>query len=214
MMFALMVPLIMTGAWAERMTFKAFLVIMVAWPFCVYYPLAHWIWNADGWLMQMGILDFAGGLTVHASAGVGALVISLYLDKRKQTKAVTEAKGSNLTLTLIGTVIIWAAWYSFNGGSSLAANDQSAYALVNTHISACFSSLVWLVFSYASSKQFSMTDVLSGTLAGLAGITAGSGFVGPQSAALAGVVAGTCSYLCAKYMKRRGVEDVLDVFSL
>jgi ammonium transporter, Amt family len=123
MMFALMVPLIMTGAWAERMTFKAFLIVVTIWPFFVYYALAHWIWNPAGWLSKMGILDFAGGLTIHTSAGVGALVISLYLDKRKQTKEVMSGKASNLTLTLIGTVLIWAGWYSFNGGSALAAND-------------------------------------------------------------------------------------------
>lgn len=96
----------------------------------------------------------------------------------------------------------------------MAANDQSAYALVNTHISACMSALMWLSFSFAVSRQFSMTEVLSGTLAGLAGITPGSGFIGPQSAALVGLMVGSLSYLCAKYMKRKGIEDVLDVFSL
>ena len=179
MMFALMVPLIMTGAWAERMTFKAFLIVVIVWPFFVYYPLAHWIWNPAGWLATMGILDFAGGLTIHTSAGVGALVISLYLDKRKMTKEVMAGKSSNLTLTLIGTVLIWAGWYSFNGGSALAANDQSACALLNTHMSASFSAIVWLTASFATSKKFSMTVVLNGTLAGLAAITPGSGFVSP-----------------------------------
>jgi Amt family ammonium transporter len=115
---------------------------------------------------------------------------------------------------MIGTVLIWAGWYSFNGGSALAANDQSAYALVNTHMAACFSSLVWLCFSVIGSKKFSMTEVLSGTLAGLAGVTPGSGFVGPQAAAAIGLIVGLFSCLSAKYFKRKGVEDVLDCFSL
>jgi Amt family ammonium transporter len=148
MMFALMTPLILTGAWAERMRFRAFLIFVIVWPFLVYYPLAHWIWNADGFLAKMGILDFAGGLVIHASSGIGALVVSLYLDKRKVTKSVADGRAHNLTLTLIGTVLIWAGWYSFNGGSALKANDQSSYALVNTHISACVSSMVWLVISF------------------------------------------------------------------
>lgn len=162
------------------MTFRAFLIVVTVWPFFVYYPLAHWIWNPNGWLANMGILDFAGGLTIHTSAGVGALVISFFLDKRKQTKAVVEGKASNLTLTMIGTVLIWAGWYSFNGGSALAANDQAAFAVINTHMSASFSSLMWLVLSYyMGNKKFSMVEVLSGTLAGLAAITPGSGFMSP-----------------------------------
>jgi Amt family ammonium transporter len=175
-----MVPLIMTGAWAERMTFKAFLIVVTVWPFFVYYPLAHWIWNENGWLLKLGILDFAGGLTIHTSAGCGALVISMFLHKRKLTKEVKEGKASNLTLTMIGTVLIWAGWYSFNGGSALAANDQAAFALVNTHMSASFSSMMWLALSYfKGGKKFSMVEVLSGTLAGLAAITPGSGYVNP-----------------------------------
>ena len=133
-MFALMVPVIVTGAWAERMCFKAFLLFVTVWPILVYYPLAHWVWAKDGWLAARGTMDFAGGITIHTSSGVAAFVVSLVLQRRKETDAPTQ---HNVPLAIVGGSLIWAGWYSFNGGSATQANGQAAVALLNTHLSCC-----------------------------------------------------------------------------
>ena len=136
MMFALMVPVIVTGAWAEKMTFEAFLLFVIAWPIFVYYPLAHWVWNANGWLAnKVGVCDFAGGLTIHTSSGIASLIVAKFLQKRKGAgKDGSEPEGMlhSVPLFVLGASLIWAGWYSFNGGSAFGATQQTALALLNT----------------------------------------------------------------------------------
>ena len=135
-MFALMVPVIITGAWAERFPMRAAVLFFVLWPCVVYYPLAHWIWNPRGWLMRAGVLDFAGGLAIHTSSGVAALVVSSMVEKRRRFEQGVQGEHS-LPLTVIGTALIWAGWYSFNGGSALRAGAQAGSTLLNTQIASC-----------------------------------------------------------------------------
>ena len=130
MMFALMVPVIVTGAWAERMEFRAFAWFTLMWPFLVYYPLAHWIWNTDGWLAKLGVIDFAGGLTIHSSTGVAALVVSSILSGRMKSGAGAQTIGHhNLPMFVLGGALIWGGWYSFNAGSAYSANGQAGKPL-------------------------------------------------------------------------------------
>ena len=164
MMFALMVPVIVTGAWAEKMTFEAYLIFIVLWPLFVYYPLAHWIWNPDGWLNKMGVMDFAGGITIHTSSGIAALVIAIYIQRRKE---VNHLGHHNIPLSIIGGVLVWAGWYSFNGGSALSANSQAALAVFNTHISACAAAFVWTILAYRRDKHWHLTEIMGGAFAGL-----------------------------------------------
>ena len=149
-----MAPLIVTGAWAEKMTFEAFLIFIVLWPIAVYYPLVHWIWSPDGWLNQMGVLDFAGGLVIHSSTGVAGFVVSLLLQRRKLlTNALAH---HNLPISFVGAALVWSGWYSFNAGSAYAADTQAAVALYNTHISACSGSLAWSLLNYSQSGKWSL----------------------------------------------------------
>ena len=212
MMFAIMVPVIVTGAWAERMLFEAFLCFVVLWPFLVYYPLAHWIWNTEGWLATWGVLDFAGGLTIHTSTGVAALSVTLVLSGRLKVHGLQH---HNLPLAILGGSIIWGAWYSFNGGSAYKANGQAAIAVMNTHISACASALIWTLASYYRDSRWHLTEIMNGAFAGLAAITPGSGFVNPQAALLIGVGGGIASYGWVSHVKPRlKVDDTLDVAAL
>jgi Amt family ammonium transporter len=158
MMFALMVPVIVTGAWAERMEFKAFLWFALLWPFLVYYPLAHWIWNQNGWLAELGVLDFAGGLTIHSSTGVAALVVSSILSGRmKNTHNLLGHH--NLPMFVLGGALIWGGWYSFNAGSAYTAGPQAAAAMLNSKDCWLFDSTVndWIDFSIVSSFFFSLS---------------------------------------------------------
>lgn len=213
MMFALMTPVIVTGAWAEKMTFEAFLIFIIMWPILVYYPLAHWVWNGEGWLYNEGVLDFAGGIVIHTSSGVAGFVVSLMMARRTQLGG--GMGHHNIPLTIVGGALIWSGWYSFNGGSAFAANYQAAGALMNTHISACTSAMVWVLLSYRKDKHWHMTEILNGALAGLAAITPGSGFVTVGSAVLIGVLGGAASYYCVRFTKDyMRLDDVLDVTSL
>jgi len=214
MMFALMVPVIITGAWAEKLTMKAFFVFIILWPLMVYYPIAHWLWGG-GWLSGIGAIDFAGGVTIHTVAGVAAMVVSLMLQKRRNIEKL-QMTHHNIPLLVIGGTIVWAGWYSFNGCSALAANATASLALLNTHISASVSGLTWVMLTYRQDKCFHVTDAINGAFAGLAGITPGSGFVASQGAFCIGLCVGVASWSTAKLLKSEWIyiDDVLDVFSL
>lgn len=210
MMFALMTPVICTGAFAERLTFEGFLVFVTIWPLFVYYPLAHWIWNTEGFLFKIGVRDFAGGLVIHASSGIAALIISAMLQRRR----VTHAKPHSIPLMILGGCLIWAGWYSFNGGSAYQASPQAASALLSTHISACSGSLVWVLAAYRADRRWHLTEIMNGAFAGLAAITPGSGFVTPQGAIAIGVIGAALSFASVRFFKRFGGDDALDVMSL
>lgn len=219
LMFATMVPVIVTGAWAERMEFKAFVAFTCLWPFLVYYPLAHWVWNANGWLAEFGVLDFAGGLTIHTSTGVAALVVSYVLAGRMKESG--SAPGHhNLPLFILGGSLIWGGWYSFNGGSAYSANGQAAVAVLNTHLSASAGAFTWmLLYRYANTNNvdhhWSLTEIMNGAFAGLAAITPGSGFVMPYSSVCIGILGSVCAYFWVSKVKPwLGVDDALDVAAL
>lgn len=213
MMFAVMVPCIVTGAWAERLSFEAFLFFVTVWPVLVYYPLAHWIW-ADGWLARLGLQDFAGGLVIHASSGVAGFVVSAFLQPRKNKEAL-ENSAHNLPLSVSGGILIIASWNFFNGGSAYKANHQAASALINTQLSAWISSLLWMIYTYRATGKYSVSALLNGALAGLGSITAGSGFVLPYGAFVIGMVSGSVSYWSVSFFKSTlNIDDVLDVAAL
>jgi Amt family ammonium transporter len=215
MMFALMTPVIVTGAWAERMKFEAFICFTILWPFLVYYPLAHWIWNPDGWLNKLGVKDFAGGCVIHASTGIAALVVCTFLSSRERSKTSRRTPPHNLLLSMLGSSLIWGGWYSFNGGSAYAANSQASNALINTHLAACAGSFVWVVIGYHRDKRYHLLELMSGALAGLGSITAGSGFVAPASAFLIGAVGAGLSNCWVYIAKPRlKLDDTLDVMGL
>jgi ammonium transporter, Amt family len=212
MMFAVMVPVIVTGAWAERMLFEAFIVFVTVWPFLVYYPLAHWVWNTEGWLARLGVVDFAGGLTIHTSTGVAALAVTFILSGRLKIKGLSH---HNLPIAILGGSIIWGAWYSFNGGSAFKANGQAAIAVMNTHVSACVAAMVWTLLGYRRDRQWHVTEIMNGAFAGLAAITPGSGVVLPQMAFFIGLVGGLLSYYWVQSVKPKlGLDDALDVTAL
>jgi len=213
MMFAVMTPVIVTGAWAERMSFEAFLVFTTLWPILVYYPLSHWIWNVDGILSRWGAFDFAGGLTIHTSSGVAALAVTAVLPGRMRPHKDALAH-HNLPIMILGGSLIWGGWYSFNGGSALAANQQCASAVMNTHISACTAGMVWSIGSYIRNRQWALTEIISGVFAGLSAVTPGSGDMTARSAFFVGLSAGTASLLWFIYVKPRIGDDALDVAAL
>lgn len=216
--FATMAPIIPTGAWAERMEFEAFLVFTVLWPFFVYYPLAHWVWNTDGILATWGVLDFAGGLTIHTSTGVAALAVTSLLQGRLSHGGTVQHH--SLPLFIVGGALIWAGWYSFNGGSAYAANGQAAVAVMNTQISSSSGALTWIILNKLLSThderhKWRLSDIMNGAFAGLAAVTPGSGFMEPYSAFGVGIV-GAAGALCwVNFVKpRMGLDDALDVAAL
>jgi len=213
LMFAALVPVLITGTWAERMTVKSFFFFVTLWPILVYYPLAHWIWNPNGWLAQLGVLDFAGGITVHTTAGIAALAVSIVLSGRLKNRGTLGHH--NLPLAMLGGIIIWAGWYFFNAGSAFHADSTAVTALVNTHIGACVGSFIWGIVAYLIHKKWHVTDFMSGALIGLVGVTPGSGFVSPQDAfVLACLATFGAIFYCYKIKPRLKIDDALDVMTL
>eukprot|EP00038_Savillea_parva_P031441 m.86598 g.86598 ORF g.86598 m.86598 type:complete len:1003 (-) comp9671_c0_seq2:75-3083(-) len=222
MTFALMVPVLVTGAWAEKFHFFSACLFMFVWPILVYYPMAHAVWGG-GWLQvnpvddtDLRALDYAGGITIHVSSGVSSLVVAMMLQKRHAFKRGSTDFTSNLPITMVGITLVWVGWYSFNGGSGLRANGQAVSALFVTQISASTSALVWAVCSYLDDGFIQVTHIGSGALAGLAGITAGSGYVNSNVAGVPyGLVVGLASFYGGKVIKYKlQLDDVLDVTSL
>ena len=213
MMFALMAPLVVTGSWAEKMTFEAFLVFVFLWPIFVYYPMVHWVWSPEGWLAELGVTDFAGGIVIHANVGVAGFVVSILLQRRKLHQGALAHH--NLPLSFAGAALVWSGWYSFNGGSALKANYQAAGALLNTHLSACSGGLIWSLWNYRDTKMWSMMECVNGAFAGLGGITAASGFVEPWAAMIIGMITSTASFFSVKFFRDYlNLDDVLGVTSL
>ena len=213
MMFALMTPVIVTGAWAERMTFEAFLIFVTVWPVLVYYPLAHWIWHGNGVLAAAGVVDFAGGLVIHASSGAAALPVVLMLQRRRAGQEAAP-QHHNLPLSTLGAALIWGGWYSFNGGSAYKAGPQAASALLNTHLSACAGAATWVIAHFLTTRQWAVTAMMNGVFAGLGAVTAGSGFIGARAAVCAGVLGATSGILTIRMKDAARLDDVLDVMAL
>lgn len=213
MMFAAITPALISGAFAERKNFKAFVLFSLLWSTIIYSPLAHWVWGG-GWLFKLGALDFAGGTVIHISSGVAALVCAIVLGKRKSF-GTKDADPHNLTLTVLGAGLLWFGWFGFNAGSALAANGQAANAFVVTHVAAAAGALAWMSVSWVRHGHPSVLGAAAGAVAGLVGITPAAGFVGPAAAIIIGVGAGVFCPLVLDLVKEHfGIDDALDVFAV
>ena len=211
MTFAIITPALVIGGFAERMKFTAMIWFTVLWSLVVYYPVCHWVWGG-GWLGDKGTLDFAGGLVVHITAGVGALVAAMVLGKRSGFPR-TMMPPHNMTMTVTGAGMLWVGWFGFNGGSALAANGDAAMAILVTHISAAIASVTWMVCEWIKYGKPSVLGIVTGMVAGLGSITPASGFVGPMGAIVIGLSAGIVCFAITNYMKRvLHIDDSLDVF--
>jgi len=212
-MFAVITPALITGAFAERMKFSAFFVFTILWSTIVYDPVAHWIWGAGGWLKNMGVLDFAGGLVVHITSGISALAAALIIGKRKgyMHEAFTP---HNLPMTVLGAGLLWFGWFGFNAGSALSSGTLSAMTFVVTHISAVSATLIWVIIEWLHRGKPTMFGAATGSIAGLATITPASGFVGPMSALCIGLAAGAICYIALNMKNRFGYDDSLDAFGV
>jgi Amt family ammonium transporter len=208
-MFAAITPALITGAFAERMRFSAFLWFGFLWSTLVYGPLAHWVWGG-GWIRAIGALDFAGGTVVHISSGVSALVCALMLGRRHGWPH-EHMPPHNLPFTVTGAALLWVGWFGFNAGSALAANGAAANAFVTTNTAASTAAVMWMIVEWRHSGKPTMLGVATGAVAGLVAITPGAGFVGPMSAIVIGAVAGALCYFAVVMKVRLGYDDSLDV---
>jgi Amt family ammonium transporter len=213
MMFAVITPLLITGAFAERLKWSAFFVFIIAWSLVVYYPLAHWIWGR-GWLADMGVFDFAGGIVIHTSAGLGSLAAALVLGRRKNFGPEIMVP-HNIPLAVIGATLLWIGWFGFNAGSSLASGGLAANTMLVTHIASATSAMVWIGLSWKRSGKPSTTAVINGAIAGLAGVTPAAGFISAQNSFILGIVLGFASYYAILLLKEHlKIDDALDVSSV
>ena len=211
MTFAIITPALVIGGFAERMKFSAVLWFTLLWLALVYFPVCHWVWGG-GWLAAMGVLDFAGGLVVHLTAGVGALVAAIVLGKR-QGFPNTPLPPHNMTMTVTGAGMLWVGWFGFNGGSALAANGDAGMAILVTHISAAVASITWMTIEWLKYGKPSVLGIVTGMVAGLGSITPASGFVGPLGAIMIGLSAGIICFSATNFMKcTLRIDDSLDVF--
>jgi len=209
MMFAVITPALMTGAFAERFKFSAYVLFVVLWSTFVYAPIAHWVWGIGGWIRNLGALDFAGGLVVHISSGVSALAAALIIGKRKG-HGHELMPPHNMTMTLLGAAILWFGWFGCNGGSAIASGALATSAFVVTHIAAAAAALSWVTAEWVFRGKPTALGAASGCVSGLVAITPASGFVGPMSAVLIGLGAGYVCYLGVNIKNRFGFDDSLD----
>jgi Amt family ammonium transporter len=214
MMFAVITPLLITGAFAERLKGSAFFVFIIAWSIFIYYPLAHWVWGR-GWLAQLGVFDFAGGIVIHTSAGMGAIGAALVLGRRKNFGLAIMVP-HNIPLAVIGAAMLWFGWFGFNAGSALTSGALAGNTLLVSQIASATSAMVWIGLSWRSkSEKPSTTGVITGAIAGLAGVTPASGFISAQNSFFLGIVLGFASYYGILLIKRHlKIDDALDVGSV
>ncbi len=212
-MFAVITVALITGAFAERIKFSAFVIFSILWATFVYDPLCHWVWGG-GWIGAMGALDFAGGTVVHISSGVSALVAAVIIGKRKGYPR-EAMQPHNLTMTLLGTALLWFGWFGFNAGSALAADGTAALAFVTTNSAAAAAGLSWTFIEWLQRGKPTLLGALSGAVAGLVTITPAAGFVGPVSAIIMGFIGGAVCYFAVSKLKPVfGYDDSLDVFGI
>jgi len=210
MMFAIITPALITGAFINRVTFKSYVVFLIFWQILVYYPFVHMVWGG-GILQQWGVLDFAGGIVVHATAGFAALVATIYVGKRKGS----EHEPNNIPLVAIGTTLLWFGWYGFNAGSELDMNDITVAAFINTDISASFAAITWLMIDWnRGKKKPTLIGLMTGAVAGLATITPAAGYVTVGSAAMIGTMSGMVCYMAVSFKNRMKWDDALDVWGV
>ncbi|HJS19067.1 MAG TPA: ammonium transporter [Anaerolineales bacterium] len=210
-MFAVITPALITGAIADRMKFKTYLVFLILWATLVYDPIAHWVWGVGGLLRTMGALDFAGGTVVHITAGFSALAFAIVLGKRKWFgKAPLEP--NNIPFTVLGAGLLWMGWFGFNGGSALAANGLAVNALVTTNTAAAAAAVVWMFLSWRDNKP-SVLGIVTGAVVGLVAITPAAGYVTPMAAILIGGLAAPISFYAIRMRQKWGLDESLDVWA-
>ncbi len=215
MTFAIITPALIVGAFAERMKFSAMLIFSVAWLLVVYVPICHMTWGGDGsFFGDMGVFDFAGGIVVHITAGVGALVACIVIGPRRGYRT-TPMPPHNMTMTATGTAMLWVGWFGFNGGSALAADGGASMAIVVTQISAATAAFTWMSIEWVKNGKPSVLGIATGAIAGLAAVTPASGFIGPVGGLAIGLVSGTvCWYVSTAVKMKLGYDDSLDVFGV
>jgi Amt family ammonium transporter len=213
MMFAVITPALITGAFAERKRFKAFVLFSLLWTLVVYSPIAHWVWGQGGWLNKLGAIDFAGGTVVHISSGVAALVAALVLGPRVKRES-DRFEPHDVRLTVIGAGLLWFGWFGFNGGSALAANGLAANAFVVTNTAAGMAALTWVTVSWLHKGTPSVVGAVVGGVAGLVAITPASGYVDASSAIIIGFAAGVTCYGAILLRERLKIDDALDVWAV
>ena len=213
MTFAIITPALIVGAFPERIKFSAVLLFSLFWLILVYAPACHWVWGG-GWLAEMGVMDFAGGIVVHVTAGVSALVLAVVLGPRRGFPRDIRPP-HNPGMTVIGACMLWVGWFGFNAGSALAADGGAGMAMVVTHISAATASLVWALIEWIKFGKPSVVGIVTGTIAGLASITPASGFVGPIGAVVIGIASGfICQWFTTWIRSTWKIDDSLDVFAV
>jgi Amt family ammonium transporter len=209
MMFAIITPALITGAFANRVTFKAYMLFLTAWLFLVYFPFVHMVWGG-GLLQQWGVLDFAGGIAVHAIAGFAALASVLYVGRR----AVQDHGPHSIPLVALGTALLWFGWYGFNAGSEFRVDSVTALAFLNTDLAASFAAIVWLALDWRQQRKPKFVGLLTGAVAGLATVTPAAGYVSPMSAIVIGLISGVVCYYAVALKNRLGWDDALDVWGV
>ncbi len=211
-MFAILTPALITGAFADRVNFKSYLVFLVFWSILIYAPLCHWVWGG-GFLAKLGVVDFAGGIVVHASAGMAALASVFFVGKR-HIRSKEDLEPHNVTHVALGTGLLWFGWFGFNAGGALGANGLAATAFVNTDIGASFAMISWLVISWIKDGKPSFVGVMTGALAGLATVTPAAGYIKPWESVIVGLAAGIVCYYAVQFKNSRGWDDALDVWGV
>ncbi|SVA17446.1 uncharacterized protein METZ01_LOCUS70300, partial [marine metagenome] len=209
MMFAIITPALITGAFAERFKFTTYLVFLVVWVTFVYAPIAHWVWAGDGWLFEMGALDFAGGTVVHINAGVAAIAAAYLVGKRRNVDRGVEPH--NVPFVVIGAAILWFGWFGFNAGSGLAADGLAVSAFLVTNTAAATAMVVWLILGNIHTGKMSAVGAATGAVAGLVAITPAAGFVGPMGSIAVGVGAGVLTFYAVRIRHKFGFDDALEV---
>jgi len=210
MMFAVITPALITGAFAERKKFSTFIVFILAWATLVYDPLAHWVWGTGGWLRNLGALDFAGGTVVHISSGVSALAAALVIGKRRGY-GQQPMPPHNLPMTVMGASLLWFGWFGFNAGSALGANGLAASAFTTTNTAAAAAALGWMLTEWSSRGKPTVLGAASGAVAGLVAVTPAAGYVTPLASILIGAIAGVLCYTACNLKSKLGYDDSLDV---
>lgn len=213
MTFAIITPALIIGAFVERIRFGWVVAFSVLWSLCVYVPIARWIWGG-GWLAELGTLDFAGGIVVHTTAGIAALILAKMLGPRKGFNK-TLLPPHSPALTMAGAGLLWVGWYGFNGGSALAASDDAASAILNTHFAACAAALIWIGIERIKIGKATSIGVVTGAVAGLATVTPAAGYIGPMGAIILGAMGGGFCFYAVQFVKQAlKIDDSLDVFAV
>lgn len=213
MMFAVITPALITGAFAERKKFKAFVLFSILWATLVYDPVAHWVWSTGGWLHKLGALDFAGGTVVHITSGASALICAMLLGKRIGF-GKEKMEAHDMTLSVLGAVLLWFGWFGFNAGSALTSGQLATSAFVTTNTAAAMGALTWMTMDWLIHKRPTVMGTAAGSVAGLVAITPAAGFVTVPASILIGFLAGSLCFLAVKLKVKTGVDDALDVFAV